>query len=87
MPSYYGFDDSRVMLVKINPKNVVSIPVDYNLAKGRCCEYEVVDEIIDCENNKEKFDVLPSDKVFSVDSQGVKRYSLRDAHGRFVKKV
>ena len=87
LPLYYAFIDSRVMLVKINPKNVVSIPVDYNLAKGRCCEYEVVDEIIDCENNKEKFDILPSEKVFSVDNQGVKRYSLRDAHGRFVKKV
>jgi len=31
--------------VKVNPKNVVSIPVDYNDSKMRCCEYEVLREI------------------------------------------
>ena len=30
------------MIVKINPKHVVSIPVDYNNQKGRCEQYEVV---------------------------------------------
>lgn len=42
--SCYGGE--RVMVVKINPKNVTSIPLDYNFAKGRCCEYEVVDEYV-----------------------------------------
>ena len=28
--------------VKVNPKNVVSIPIDYNFMKLRCCEYEVI---------------------------------------------
>jgi hypothetical protein len=37
-------DTDRVMIVKVNPRDVVSIPVDYNSAKGRCCEYEVVAE-------------------------------------------
>jgi hypothetical protein len=32
-----------VVIVKINPKDVVSIPSDYNNAKGRCCRYEVVE--------------------------------------------
>jgi hypothetical protein len=36
---------SRMMVLKINPADVVSIPKDYNDAKGRCCGYEVVDEI------------------------------------------
>jgi hypothetical protein len=32
-------------MIKINPKDVVSIPTDYDNAKGRCCEYVVVSEI------------------------------------------
>lgn len=35
---------NRVMILKINPRDVVSIPVDYNNAKGRCCLYEVIAE-------------------------------------------
>ena len=35
----------RLMIVKINPRDVVSIPTDYNNSKGRACRYEVVDEI------------------------------------------
>ena len=38
------FGGERVMVVKVNPKDVTSIPNDYNFAKGRCCTYEVVDE-------------------------------------------
>lgn len=39
----YGAGD-RVVIVKINPRDVVSIPADYDNAKGRCCRYEVVGE-------------------------------------------
>ena len=35
----------RVVVVKINPANVVAIPVDYNNAKGRACEYLILEEI------------------------------------------
>lgn len=38
------FGGERVMVVKINPKDVTSIPNDYHFAKGRCCAYEVIDE-------------------------------------------
>lgn len=34
----------HTMLIKINPRDVVSIPVDYNNSKGRCSRYEVVAE-------------------------------------------
>jgi DNA-binding protein Fis len=34
-----------VIVLKINPKDVVSIPTDYNLAKGRTCRFEVVDTV------------------------------------------
>jgi hypothetical protein len=40
---YYGASDGSVcVIVKINPRDVVSIPADYKNAKGRCCKYEVV---------------------------------------------
>jgi hypothetical protein len=41
LPHYHG-GQGRVVIVKINPANVIAIPADYNNAKGRCCEYEVV---------------------------------------------
>lgn len=38
-------DGNRLIVVKINPKNVVCIPEDYNNTKGRCCEYQVIGEV------------------------------------------
>ena len=46
--SYLGhFGNSRdpVMILKINPADVVSIPTDYNGAKGRCSKYVVVAQV------------------------------------------
>ena len=41
-----GFGCSgRMMVMKINPRDVVSIPSDYNNQKGRCCRYEVLEEV------------------------------------------
>jgi hypothetical protein len=42
---HFGGSDSRVVILKINPRDVVSIPSDYNNAKGRACRYEVIGEI------------------------------------------
>ncbi|ARK07475.1 transposase [Sphingobium phage Lacusarx] len=43
---YIGnFGGERVVVVKINPKDVTSIPSDYGFTKGRCCRYEVVAEL------------------------------------------
>ena len=39
------FGGERTMIVKINPRDVVSIPSDYNDAKGRACRYEVIGEL------------------------------------------
>ncbi len=39
-----SFSGAHTMILKINPRDVVSIPNDYNNAKGRCCRYEVVGE-------------------------------------------
>lgn len=42
---HFGSADEPVMILKINPADVVSIPSDYNGSKGRCCRYEVVGEV------------------------------------------
>ena len=42
LSSYGG---ARTVVVKINPRDVVSIPSDYNNHKGRCCKYEVIGEL------------------------------------------
>jgi hypothetical protein len=39
------FGGERVVIVKVNPADVVSIPSDYNDSKGRACRYEVVGEV------------------------------------------
>jgi hypothetical protein len=39
---YYG---ARVIVVKVNPADVVSIPTDYNNTKARVCQYEVIGEL------------------------------------------
>jgi len=41
----FGSSDQPVMILKINPADVVSIPSDYNGAKGRCMRYEVVAQV------------------------------------------
>jgi hypothetical protein len=43
--SHFGDSDSRTVVLKINPRDVVSIPADYHSTKGRACRYEVIDEI------------------------------------------
>jgi hypothetical protein len=42
---HFGGNDSRTVIVKIDPADVVSIPSDYNGAKGRACRYEVIGEM------------------------------------------
>lgn len=39
------FSGDRIVVLKINPADVVAIPTDYNNSKGRACKYEVVGEI------------------------------------------
>jgi hypothetical protein len=39
------FSGEHTMVCKINPRDVVSVPVDYNNAKMRVCRYEVIEEL------------------------------------------
>ena len=40
-----SFSGAKVVVLKINPRDVVSIPTDYQNTKGRACAYEVVGEL------------------------------------------
>jgi len=82
--SQYFSGDGRVMIVKINPKDVVSIPSDYNDAKGRCCRYEVVGENVS--ETKEKTDYTSS-VIVANNGQEKNFHNKRDSKGRFVKAV
>lgn len=50
--SYYG-DEGRVVICKIAPEDVVSIPRGYNNAKGRAKTYEIIGEVP--ENEAQQF--------------------------------
>jgi len=43
LDKFYG---EKVMLIKVHPMNVVSVPVDYKNSKMRTCEYDVVKELL-----------------------------------------
>jgi len=53
---HFGGSDSRVVILKINPADVVSIPSDYNNSKGRACRYEVIGEIGNNPDDSVEFD-------------------------------
>ena len=42
---HFGSGSDRVVSVKVHPRDVVSIPVDYNDAKMRTCGYTVVEDV------------------------------------------
>lgn len=46
-----SFGGSKILILKINPADVVSIPSDYNNAKGRTAKYTVVGLLGDDPNN------------------------------------
>ena len=47
LPHFSDSCGGHTMIVKINPKDVVAIPSDYNNTKGRTCRYEVIGEYTD----------------------------------------
>lgn len=81
------FGGERIVIVKVNPADVVSIPSDYNHSKARCCEYTVVGELGEGVNP----DVLlqkPVNNDYSIDKL-YRRNSAGfwiDSKGKFVAK-
>jgi hypothetical protein len=71
-----NFGGERIVILKINPRDVVSIPSDYNFTKGRTCRYEIVDEI-----DKDKADAA---LVKSVQETAVEETSVLSDQERLV---
>lgn len=59
---YYGSSGrgDRIVIVKVNPRDVVSIPADYKNQKARCCKYTVIGEY----SGAERDDILTSKPVW-----------------------
>lgn len=57
----YSAGRGNVMLVEVDPADVVSVPVDYNGQKLRCCRYEVVGKYEGMMNST----VVPQDEPYS----------------------
>jgi hypothetical protein len=97
LSEYHG-GEGRAIIVKINPRDVVSIPTDYANAKGRCCEYEVIGEHaptgnVTVDEKTEAFDEPVYDNkgarvdraVLGKKPNGDAFWNVRDKHGRFTK--
>lgn len=90
-----GFGGAKTVIVKVDPRNVISVPFDYGHQKMRTCEYYVV---ADYDSNKpltsEVYDVTDEEvskaqkKAAKVESYvSVNAGPLRGPDGRFIKKA
>ena len=70
---HFAHANGHVMLLKINPADVVSIPADYNDTKGRCAKYEVVDVYHDFDFNNPTQSLFDK-SVYSYGNEGIKPY-------------
>jgi len=59
----YGGAGTRKVLVKVDPRDVTSIPREASLQKGRCCRYEVIAEIPDPHAHQETFTAVEDVKA------------------------
>jgi hypothetical protein len=61
LPHFGNDTGNRIVIVKVNPRDVVCIPYDYNHAKVRCCLYEVIGEY----TADDKHDLLTTKAVWT----------------------
>jgi hypothetical protein len=68
-------EDDRVMIVAVDPKDVVAVPTDYDNAKMRVCRYAVVGEVSkeDAAHAFEGLSFVDSDEF--ADGTGCSKYS------------
>lgn len=59
------FSGAKIVVLKVNPRDVVSIPNDYNNTKGRACRYEVIGEL-----SQEEFDKALKGNIFKEAVRG-----------------
>ena len=46
----YEEGTGQIIILKINPKDIVAIPRDYNNTKDRCWKYTVIESLVTDEN-------------------------------------
>lgn len=69
-----GFSGDVLVVVKINPKHVVSVPTDYKAQKMRVCQYEVLSY---CTQGEIKKGIAEEKKVYKTNMPG-KEIDLRN---------
>ena len=78
---HFAHADGRVVIVKVNPADVVAIPADYNATKMRTCRYEVLSEYVDY-YQKDPHNLLSSRSVFSSSAfSGTQNEEVEDVFG------
>lgn len=75
LPSYgggwkYGGNNNgnKIVVVKVNPRDVVAFPKDYANAKARVCEYSVVGEFVVKETLKEQIAKIESGVTVNIEA-------------------
>ena len=83
----FGYDNSHIVVVKVNPVNVVSVPSDSNAEKIRTCEYEVRSVYTDGKPIKEGV-VDKHDRPVEMDTSRKSSWSADEVNAlrKFVKK-
>jgi len=75
LPNYGGFYGAnkarKIVVVKVNPRDVVAFPMDYKNAKARVCSYEVIGEFVATESLKEQ--IAKIEAGVTVNIEAVKR--------------
>lgn len=66
----------RMVVLKINPKDVVAIPSDYKNQKGRACKYTILEEVKRSDKKLVNAQVVPQkkDKVLDLSTLRVGQY-------------
>jgi hypothetical protein len=68
---FQGNENGKMIEVKVNPADVVSVPFDYNFSKIRACRYEVLGEVDREHSEKISLRVMSNDVVSDQDDEPI----------------
>ena len=71
----------KIMVCKVNPRDVVAVPIDYNNTKMRTCRYEVVGEVTAAV--QEERNILSERPFTDWNTQGVDTFNTPDVDWDF----
>ena len=91
--STFGGPDARLVIVKINPADVVSVPKDCDCQKLRTSRYEVVKDFeqvykkpLNTEFSDYDEDYDDEEEDYGCTNKNCNYHNVRDAKGRFMRK-